>query len=174
MIGIPLFVLILCGAQFRSRLWLLAFAPLAVGVSLVSETVLRQLSRVYRVADYVQGQDPRDALSLVSFHVFLHVGIILIVVAFCWNHLSLFERAAVVYSGFAMFLYSVFIGETVLASRSDQVFDLLWLALFVVIFKRLSPRWHFAYLAGIGVLGFALFQSTIGIVKPYALWDAPW
>lgn len=171
-IGLPLFILILCGVRFRSRKWVFMFAPLAVCASLVFEAFLKQLYGVYRIADYVAGQSEEETLSLLSFHLLLHVAIVLIVVFFCWKKLSLFERAAAVYSGFAIFLYSIFIGETVLATRFEQLFDLMFLALFVVIFKRLSSRWHFVYLSGVGILGFILFQSTIGIVKSYAFWDA--
>jgi len=171
--GIPLFILILCGVSFKSRMWVLIFAPLAGGVSLVFESILSQLLGVYRIGEYIGGQDAGDSLSLLSIHFFMHIGVILFVLVFCWRSLVLFERAAVVYSAFAMFLYSVFISETTLASRFEQVFDLFWLSLFIVVFNRISPKWYLAYLAGIGILGFGLFQSTIGVIKPYALWDVP-
>ena len=172
-VGIPLFVLILCGIRFQSRNWVLLFAPLAAGASLLLDPLLQMLLNVYRVAEYVRGQEAEYDLSLISLHFFLHVGIILIVVVFCWRHLSLFERVSVVYSAFATFLYSVFITETTIATRFEQIFDLFWLSLFVIIFNRLSSRWYLVYVAAIGMLGYGLFQSTIGIVKMYALWDAP-
>lgn len=172
-IGIPLFILILCGVRFQSRNWVLLFAPLAVGVSLLLDPLLQMLLNVYRIAAYVRGQEAEYDLSFISVHLFMHLGVILIAVVFFWKQLSLFERVAIVYSAFATFVYSVFITETVIATRLEQIFDLFWLFLFVIVFKRLSPRWHFIYVAAIGMLGFGLFQSTIGIVKLYALWDAP-
>lgn len=171
-IGLPFIILILCGVQFKSRKWVALFAPLYVFVRITFGSILSKMSNIYRISDYVGGQSDQDALSLLSFHVFLHIIIILIVVIFLWKKLFLFERIAVIYSGFGVFLYSVFIEETVLASRFEQIFDLLYLTLFVVIFNRLSKKWQLTYLAAIGVLGLFLFQSTIGIVKPYAFYDA--
>jgi hypothetical protein len=172
-IVLPIFVLILCGAEFHSRKWIFAALPIAIGANILVEHSLTGLLSVYRVSDYVRGQEAEHSLSLISFHFFMHVGVILLVTLFFWGHLSRFGRVAAISSTLGVIVYTAFISETTLASRFEQIFDLFWLYLFVVIFRRLSPRWYPAYLTAIGLLGFALFSSTIDIVQPYALWDTP-
>jgi len=167
LVALPVFVLLLVGVKFYSRMWVIMFLPLT-GISLIGlRVIIEKLSFIERLSRYYADSHAADGLNVLSLHFFMHVAVVGWVVCFCWEKLSLLQRVAAVCTSLGMFLFLTFIQLSAVAYRFEDIFDLFWVLLIITLLEFSSGMRRIAYVILLTIAGFGLYYVSLIFVRPY-------
>jgi hypothetical protein len=168
-VALPVFLLLIIGVKFRSRVWVYSLIAFGVIAALGMEAEINFLSGLYRISEYVSREGPEGSpLPLFSWYLLAHLLTISVCVLYMWKQLSLHQRVATIFSGLGLCAFQIFHANANLASRLAILFDLFWLLTMVVILEKLKGDKRIVCIATITVAGFVLFIKSFIIIGPYS------
>ncbi|HEY1804593.1 MAG TPA: EpsG family protein [Terracidiphilus sp.] len=168
---LPVFVLLIAGVKFRSRLWVIALAPLAFVTWLKLQSLFDSVAVIYRVGRFLAPNSAHDELTLESLYFAMLVFPAAVGAFFAWEKLSLHHRVAVFCSALGVSVFVVLISNTVLASRCVNVFEIYQTMLYVVFMQLLRGYKRLIYVALLVVMGFGEFIKEFNLVNRYTVVD---
>lgn len=174
-VALPFLVLILAGARFRTRRWLVAMIALAVVASVAMRSVIDLLSGLYRISEYLNGGAEENDLRVISWYALAHLLTIGIPVLLLWKRLNLHQRIATVGCSAGLILFIIFGWNTGLATRFLYIFDVYWLLIMMIVLDTLKGHGRIFYVAFLALVGFGLYCKSLMYVEPYSVfqeWDA--
>jgi EpsG family len=174
-IALPFLVLVLAGARFRTRGWLVTMIALAAVASVAMRSVIDLLSGLYRVSEYLNGGAEENDLRVISWYALAHLLTIGIPVALLWKRLDLHQRLATLGCSAGLILFIVFGWNTGLATRFLYIFDVYWLLILMIVLESLKGNSRIFYIAFLVLVGFSLYCKSLMYVEPYSVfheWDA--
>jgi hypothetical protein len=170
LVALPVFILLLAGVKFYSRLWVTLFLPITCIALVGLHVIINALSFIYRLSRYYADPHAADGLNALGLHFIMHIVVVAWVVCFYWKRLSLLQRVATVCTSLGIFLFVTFIQLSAVAYRFEDVFDLFWVLLIIAVLQFSSGMKRLAYILVLVVAGFGLFYVSVAYkyVGPYA------
>ncbi len=174
-VALPLLVLVLYGARFRTRGWLIALIVFGAVASIAMRSVIDLLSGLYRISEYLNGGEEENDLRVISWYALAHLLVIAVPVAVLWKKLTLHQRVATLGCSAGLMFFVIFGWNTGLATRLLYIFDVYWLLIMMMILEHLKGNARIFYIAFLAAIGFGLYCKSLTYVQPYSLfrdWDA--
>ncbi len=174
-VALPLLILILAGARFRSKTWMYSLIAIGALASVTMKRMIDLLSGLYRISEYLNGGAEQNDLRVISWYALAHLLTIAIPLLLLWKKLTLHERMATLACGVGLMLFLVFGWNTGLATRFLYLFDVFWLLILIVVLERLKASARVLYVLFLAIVGFALYCKSLQYVEPYSTmksWDA--
>ena len=174
-VALPLLIMLLAGARFRTRAWLYWMIAAGIVASVAMRSIINLLSGLYRLSEYLNGGAEEHDLRVISWYALAHLVFILVPTVFLWKRLTRHQRMATLACSLGLLFFVVFGWNTGLATRLLYIFDIYWLLIMMMILEVLHDNGRVIYVGFLTLTGLALFWKSLTYMQPYSAlhpWDA--
>lgn len=167
LMGLPILFLVLIGAKFHSRIWIISLIPISFIVVIALGGLLSAIAEYGRISQYLNGEIDTGGIHYLSIFLWAHIAVLSAVLFYFWKYMSGEEHLVAYCSALGLFFLLVLHANDNLALRASDVFELFDLFLFMIPLKYLKGDLRLVYAAMLIILGSALFESSMQVVQPY-------
>jgi hypothetical protein len=166
-IALPIFLLVVFGARFESRAWIISLIPLGIACFYMLQSILSVLAEFSRADAYLNGNYDVKSVRLISVYFVACTAVLFYAAIFLWHKLSGRDRLIVFSSAIGLFYQAVLSSNDALALRMSEVLGLFQVAVLVIPLSHLRRNFLIAYLILLILLGAIFVVSGMKYMQPY-------